>query len=301
MDRSISSPVGNTTPTPPNVRFVDNATLPPSGRSVDTSFSNFRYGDGVEPAMRLANMIYKRRPPTPTRKRFDLGELDHSEGSANARSSRYNPEVEREEIALKDELLRIFNREKDAMEQHYLSKIQELLRSFKGKKEEWESMVKEEREDLESQFEAERSEMHQNFAQEIAKMARNFQDEKLELERKLDNKIKDRETEFDREKRDLNESWKGQIDNIKRQCVAEHEAMLNIELKNEVERHKTDLENLEKKFNNMRTELEQKHDRDKDRLEKRLDKDRTEIENKYQKTIFEMEKKHEDEKVPKKI
>ena len=39
------------------------------------------------------------------------------------------------------------------MEQHYLSKVQELLHSFKNKKLEWENVVRLEREDLEMQFE----------------------------------------------------------------------------------------------------------------------------------------------------
>ena len=235
----------------------------------------------------MSSMLYKRRPPTPTRftKRFELGELD-SDSTASAKSSKLNPDVEREEMALKEELLRIFNREKDSMEQHYLSKIQELLRGFKGKKVEWEEMVKAEREDLENQFEGERSEMHQSFAQEIAKMTRAFQEEKAELERNFDNKLRKRDLEVETEKREIVSSWNEKVDNVKMQCQAEHDALMSIELKAERDKHKREIEDLEKKFESVKFDLDQKYARDLDDTDAR-----------YQKMNYDLEKRFEDDKV----
>merc|ERR1712096_473585 len=105
------------------------------------------------------NISQKRKPSS---FKFELGDLDVDIPPRPSKSYSSEKEGKRGDKALKDELLRIFNREKESMEQHYLSKVQELLHSFKNKKLEWEEVVRMEREDLEMQFEGEKSDMRQN-------------------------------------------------------------------------------------------------------------------------------------------
>ena len=245
---------------------------------MDTSTSSVKFTESS-----TTSAVYKKRPPTPTRKKFELGELDHDTSS---RSSRLNPEITREEGALKEELLRIFSREKDAMESHYLNKIQELLRSFKSKKLEWEEMVRAEREDLERQFEGERTEINQSFAQEITKISSRFQEEKNETERKLENRIRDREAEMDREKRDLTDNWKTQVEAMRRECQSNFEMKLEGELRKEKEKQAAEMELLEKKLEHAQFSLEKTHERE-----------LSDIEAKHEKIIYEMDKRREEEKV----
>ena len=247
---------------------------------MDTSTSSVKFTENSQ----STSTIYKKRPPTPTRKKFELGELDSTDTST--KSSRLNPEVTREEGALKDELLRIFGREKDAMESHYLNKIQELLRSFKSKKLEWEEMVRAEREDLERQFETERTDINQSFAQEISKISARFQEEKNEIERKMENRIRDREADMDREKRDLTDNWRTQVDAMRKECQSNFEMKLDSEIKKEHDKHMTEMQLLEKKFEHAQFSLEKSHERE-----------LSEMDAKHDKIVYEMEKKREEEKV----
>lgn len=248
---------------------------------MDTSTSSVKFSDEFKTS---TSTIYKKRPPTPTRKKFELGELETE--STTSKSSRLNPEIEREESALKDELLRIFGREKDAMESHYLGKIQELLRSFKGKKLEWEEMVRAEREDLERQFESERTDINQSFAQEITKVSARFQEEKNDVERRMEMKIRDRETDMEREKREITANWKTQIDTMRQECQNNYDMKLEAEIQKAKEKHTAEMELLQKKLEHAQYSLEKSHERE-----------LSEVESKYQKMIYEMEKKHDEEKV----
>lgn len=251
---------------------------------MDTSTSSVKFAEEIATK---TTSSYRKRPPTPTRftKKFELGELEN-DSSGTSKSSRLNPDVEREEAALKDELLRIFGREKDAMETHYLGKIQELLRSFKSKKLEWEEMVRAEREELERQFDQERTEIHHSFAQEITKMTRSFQDDKLELERKYENRQKDRDSDLEREKNELNEKWKLHLETTRKDYQRDFEIKLDTELRTERDRHKAEMEFLAKKLENAQYDLEKRHERE-----------LNDAEAKFQKVIFDMEKKFDEEKV----
>lgn len=248
---------------------------------MDTSTSSVKF---TENSQSSTSTIYKKRPPTPTRKKFELGELDNTDTST--KSSRLNPEVTREEGALKDELLRIFGREKDAMESHYLNKIQELLRSFKSKKLEWEEMVRAEREDLERQFETERTDINQSFAQEISKISARFQEEKNDIERKMENRIRDREADMDREKRDLTDNWRTQVETMRKECQSNFEMKLDGEIKKERDKHIAEMQLLEKKLEHAQFSLEKSHERE-----------LSEMEAKHDKIVYEMEKRREEEKV----
>ena len=176
-------------------------------------------------------------------------------------------EVGEDEEALKEELLRIFDRERCTLGTFFKHKMEDMTREFKNRQNEMEDHSRAERADLENEIAQERAEMQKSFADEIAALTHTFNEERANLEQYYKDQLSELRERNTRDQNEMDQRAANDKNELQEKLEAEFQVMLRAEIADlkqsalqeatdRAERHTMEKLDMERKHNVELTEAE---------------------------------------------
>ncbi|XP_032230092.2 centromere-associated protein E isoform X2 [Nematostella vectensis] len=180
--------------------------------------------------------------------------------------------AEEDEEILKEELLRIFDRERSTLEHYYKHKMADYVQAHRRRQFEVEEQARVERGELEHELAHEKAEMQKCFAEEIAKLTRTFNDERAELEAYYKEQIKSIRSQYEKDQKDWDERLVKERVEIRGRVEEEFQAKMRAELSDSKYHAKRTISDMEEKHTRERSEIEKKHRVELEEIEIRMQK-----------------------------
>ncbi|XP_028410935.1 golgin subfamily A member 6-like protein 22 [Dendronephthya gigantea] len=159
---------------------------------------------------------------------------------------------------LKDELLRIFDRERLGLETYFKQKTENILAGYRRKQYEWEEKIRSERMEYEKTLAQDKIEIQQNYISEMAKITKQFNQERLELESHYKKQIEELSQQFEFRKKEMDATIIKERTELKERLEIEYQAMLKSQKSADEQRYNQQIMDLEETYKRNLLEQEQK-------------------------------------------
>ena len=146
--------------------------------------------------------------------------------SANLKTEFDNNAGSDDEV-LKEELLRIFDRERHGLESYFKQKTENILQNYRRKQCEWEENLRLEKIEYEKTLAQEKIEVQQNYISEMTKLTKQFNHERDELEGHYKKQIAELTLQFEVRKKEMDETIVKERIELKQRLEMEYRSMLN--------------------------------------------------------------------------
>ena len=159
---------------------------------------------------------------------------------------------------LKEELLRIFDRERLGLESYFKHKTESILQGYRRKQCEWEENLRLEKIEYEKRLTQEKIEVQQNYISEMTKLTKQFNQERVELESHYKKQISELSQQFEMRKKDMDETIIKERTELKQRLEMEYQSMLKTQRTSDEQRFLQQRSELEESYRKKILDLEQK-------------------------------------------
>ncbi|CAB4004353.1 Hypothetical predicted protein [Paramuricea clavata] len=159
---------------------------------------------------------------------------------------------------LKDELLRIFDRERLGLESYFKQKTENILAGYRRKQYDWEEKVRLERMEYEKTLAQEKTEVQQSYISEMTNLTKQFNQERVELESHYKKQIQELSQQFELRKKEMDATILKERTELKERLELEYQAMLKSQKAAEEQRYHLQISETEESYKKKIVELEQK-------------------------------------------
>lgn len=201
-------------------------------------------------------------------------------------------ELGEDEELLREELLRIFDRERFTLGSFFKNKMEDLSRDFRQRELDMDEQSRAELAEIESDMAREKAEMQKVFAEEIAALTRTFNDDRASMENYHKEQIKELRKQLANDQNEMEVKIAREKGELQKKLEAEFQAQLETEMDVSEQSSLQEIAKLEEKYEQERIEMERRHEIELDEAEMNTKKVKDEIE-----MMFSQEKARLEERI----